>query len=378
MPPLQHVLVILDRSRAELDRALTASADAGPRAAAVAAALGELLPASSYACLLRAGGPEGWAVAGASPAPGPGQDWLRREVARRAEGSAGPSVSTEPAPADFGLSGQVLDSALLTFRGQHFGALACARSAGAEDTHPAFLAFCAGHLSASLYADAARPAAAEDPARLAWLSNISELTAIISHEFNNFLNGILLHVAVLKQEVPKEVHAELDVIRGLGNGAAALVKQLQRYNSKRRGNLQPLELNEVVRRAAEERTGVVPELDLQPDLPRIQGKVPELSRLLHFLLDQAAAAMAGQPGRVTVRTSAKENKVLLRVEDAGPAIDAAQLPKAFEPFHVVRPGGDEAGLAIAHTLARHLHGSMRAENRPEGGVAVVVEFSPAR
>jgi signal transduction histidine kinase len=221
--------------------------------------------------------------------------------------------------------------------------------------------------------------ATEDPQRQAWLNNVSELTAIVAHEFNNFLNGILLHIAVLKQAAPKELAAELDVIRTLGNNAAALVKQLQKYNSKYRGSVQAVDLNAVVEEALKARQARQPELRLQlqfePGLPPVQGKPAELGRLVNLLLDQAVAATAPQAGEIAVQTRRAGNRVLLRVEDQGPSIDEALLPKVFEPFAVIRPGGDEAALAVAHTLARHMHAALRAENRPGGGVAMVVEFA---
>ena len=40
-------------------------------------------------------------------------------------------------------------------------------------------------------------------------------------------------------------------------------------------------------------------------------------------------------------------------------------------------GTPEPGLALVHTLARRLHASIRAENRPGGGVAFILEFTPA-
>jgi two-component system, NtrC family, sensor kinase len=222
----------------------------------------------------------------------------------------------------------------------------------------------------------------ESPAereRNAWLANISELTSVITHEFNNILNGMLLHIAVLKQEVPPEILPELEVIRGLGNNAAALIKRLQQYNSKHREPLAPVDLNEIVReetaqRAAEPKLHV----ELADDLPQVQGKSSELRRLLGLLLDQSAAAMAPAGGAITIRTRQEGKRVLLRVEDAGPPVPAADLSRLFEPFQVVRPGGEEATLAVCHTLARHLQGSLRAENLTPTGMAFTVELSPVK
>jgi C4-dicarboxylate-specific signal transduction histidine kinase len=120
------------------------------------------------------------------------------------------------------------------------------------------------------------------------------------------------------------------------------------------------------------------QLVLEPHSPRAQARAPELSRLINLLLDQAEAAQGTAEGTITVRTGRNGKQVLVRIEDGGPAIPEDQLPHAFQPFRVVRPGGDEVGLAIGYTLARHLQGSLRAENLAGGGVAMILEFSPAR
>jgi C4-dicarboxylate-specific signal transduction histidine kinase len=91
----------------------------------------------------------------------------------------------------------------------------------------------------------------------------------------------------------------------------------------------------------------------------------------------AAAAVASPPGLVTVRTALTEGKVVLRVEDSGPAVDPDLLPQLFEPLVAAREGPNPLELAACKTLTqRRLQGSIHAENRAEGGVALVVALKP--
>lgn len=222
-------------------------------------------------------------------------------------------------------------------------------------------------------------AASSECERSAWLSNVSELTSIVTHEFNNMLNGILLHAAVLKQGAGKEIADELEVIRKLGINAATLIKQLQQYNSKRRTPLEPVDVNAIVRETVAGFSSGAPfQLELAADLPRVQGNPREIRRLFDLLVQEALAAMAPNGGTITIRTGQESRRVLVRVEDTGPPIADAELPRVFEPFHVVRSGGDEAGLAICHTLARHQQGTLRAENLSPSGVAFIVELSSVK
>ena len=99
---------------------------------------------------------------------------------------------------------------------------------------------------------------------------------------------------------------------------------------------------------------------------------------MELLLNQAVAAAGSQSGTVKVRTAHEGTRVQLRVDDSGPHIPEEQLGHAFEPFQVARAGGDEAELAVCHTLARHLQGSLRAENLAPSGMAFTVELTPAK
>ena len=99
-----------------------------------------------------------------------------------------------------------------------------------------------------------------------------------------------------------------------------------------------------------------------------------MKRLCVFLIRNAAAAAATNGGMVIVRTAREAGKVILRVEDAGPAIAPEVLPHLFEPAAAGREGTSALELAACKTLARRLQGVLRAENLDKGGAAFIVEW----
>jgi signal transduction histidine kinase len=117
-------------------------------------------------------------------------------------------------------------------------------------------------------------------------------------------------------------------------------------------------------------------------LPAVSASRPDLQRLLRLLLVNAAAS--GGVSTIVVRTEAARPGARLVVEDNGPAIPADLMDRVFEPFIVARPAPgvselnptSELGLAFCKRLARRQQGNIHAENRPEGGVRVVVQFRP--
>ena len=73
-------------------------------------------------------------------------------------------------------------------------------------------------------------------------------------------------------------------------------------------------------------------------------------------------------------------EAILQVADAGPGVPEEALEKLFEPFYriddsrVRKTGGVGLGLAITKRAVRLHGGSVRALNRPEGGLLVEIKL----
>ncbi len=74
-------------------------------------------------------------------------------------------------------------------------------------------------------------------------------------------------------------------------------------------------------------------------------------------------------GAKNIRVEARVDGTWLWVEDTGPGFNAELLSKAFEPF-AKQGAGTGLGLAIVEAVARVHGGTVRAENRLEGGARV--------
>lgn len=82
-------------------------------------------------------------------------------------------------------------------------------------------------------------------------------------------------------------------------------------------------------------------------------------------------------GRVDVRSETQGDEIVLRVEDAGPGIPAAERERAFERFNRLgqrRTEGVGLGLSIVLSVVE-LHGArIRLTDSPRGGLRVEVSF----
>jgi signal transduction histidine kinase len=237
----------------------------------------------------------------------------------------------------------------------------------------------------------------------AGLANVAELAGPVAHEVNNFLNALLLQLAVLEQLGPENLRSDLVEIRRQGKALATIVQQWQQYRRRQQAALRPTDLNRILAQAlavcmsdatpgapapwavpqgdstpaSSPPDGVVPvHLVLAPELPPILAPSGDLKRLCAFLLANAAAAAGSQAGRITARTEAVKDLVRLRLEDTGPAVPPEALPHFFEPGPAPRPGTNSLELAACGGIVRRLQGRIRAENQPVG-LAVIVELPAA-
>jgi two-component system sensor histidine kinase MprB len=121
---------------------------------------------------------------------------------------------------------------------------------------------------------------------------------------------------------------------------------------------------ECVTRAKRNAPGIEFETHLEP---RIVDGVPErLGRAVNNLLDNAARH---SPPDGVVEVTVDEAGV--RVRDNGPGVDPADLPHVFDRFYRGKTSrgkqGSGLGLAIVRQVAEQHHGSVSAENAPDGG-----------
>jgi signal transduction histidine kinase len=87
--------------------------------------------------------------------------------------------------------------------------------------------------------------------------------------------------------------------------------------------------------------------------------------------------------RVTIGVTARDGRVQLRVDDDGPGIDPADLPRVFDRLYTSRtaPGrkvGTGLGLAIVRELSAAMGGTAEAQRVDGVGTRFVVEIPAAR
>ncbi len=119
-----------------------------------------------------------------------------------------------------------------------------------------------------------------------------------------------------------------------------------------------------------------------PDLPPIRADASLFDEMLANLLENAARYAPQAVTRVSV-TACDDGRVRVRVEDAGPGVPAASLPRLFDKFYRVPRQGEGArrglgiGLGVVKGLAEAMGGEVAAGVSSLGGLAVDVFLDSA-
>ena len=197
---------------------------------------------------------------------------------------------------------------------------------------------------------------------------VGRLAGGIAHDFNNLLTIIsgYTELALSRQHLPSEAHADIERIENASVRAAALVRQLLAFSRKQ--VLQPkiLDLNKIVlnldsllRRLMDERIEMVTRVN--EDLGKVKADPAQVEQVIMNLVVNARDAMP-EGGRLVVETcntdldanyavdhvSVRPGKyVMLAVSDTGVGMDRQTVANIFEPFFTTKESGRGTGLGLS-------------------------------
>jgi two-component system NtrC family sensor kinase len=222
------------------------------------------------------------------------------------------------------------------------------------------------------------------------MASIGKMAAVLAHEINNPLSGILTYAKLLRKWAEREdggavrrqeVRESLDLIASESRRCGDLVKNLLTFSRSTPMNLQCADLNQVVEHTVRlvqhqfELRGTQPQLRLDPALPLVECDAAQIEQVLLALVMNALDAMP-QGGNLWITTSfsRKENQVRVVVRDDGAGIPPEILPRIFEPFLTTKETGHGVGLglAISHSILERHHGSIEVQSEVGRGATFTI------
>ncbi|HXE91058.1 MAG TPA: ATP-binding protein [Terriglobales bacterium] len=222
------------------------------------------------------------------------------------------------------------------------------------------------------------------------LASLGKLAAVVAHEINNPLSGILTYARLLRRWAERgedgeskreEIRASLELIESESRRCGDIVRNLLSFARTGPMNLVWADLNTIVDRCLRlvkhqlELNSIQLHTDLAPELPRVPCDSAQVEQMLLALVMNAIDAMPrGGNLRLRTRLLPESGQVQLQVADDGLGIPPELLPRMFEPFVTTKEErhGVGLGLAISRNIVERHQGSIHVESEPGKGTTFTV------
>jgi PAS domain S-box-containing protein len=230
---------------------------------------------------------------------------------------------------------------------------------------------------------------------------IGTLAGGIAHDFNNILAAILGFAEMAHEDAQSGRADPTDLMQIMVSAQRArdLVQQILTFSRKKEPALQPLDLNQVVRRTQEILGRTIPKMisienHLADGLPAIQADPTQVEQVLLNLASNAQDAMP-DGGRLVMETQhvildqeycrrhlevLPGPYVLLMVSDSGAGVDQNDRERIFEPFFTTKEIGKGTGLGLStvYGIVKNHGGHIHCHSEPGQGATFKLYWPVSR
>ncbi|MEE9147817.1 MAG: ATP-binding protein [Candidatus Tectomicrobia bacterium] len=229
------------------------------------------------------------------------------------------------------------------------------------------------------------------------MAMVGQLAGGVAHDFNNILQVIIGHTEMLeqRQDLPRDIRQEHQLINQQGLRAAQLVRQLLDFSLHSVSQQQALECAAFLRTCVDQLQRTIPEnirvlLDRHPETYWIMADTVQLQQVIFNLVTNARDAMP-HGGEVSLslyqRQFTEEARpprpdmplgawLVVQVSDTGTGIAEDILPHLYEPFFTTKPEGLGTGLGLSQVygIVRQHQGYIDIHSEVGRGTVVCLYF----
>lgn len=252
------------------------------------------------------------------------------------------------------------------------------------------------HLESLELANRKLKEAQEELIRTEKLASIGRFAAGVAHEVGNPLGSILGYTNLLsrggmdkeeEREYLKKIEKEIERIN-------RIVRELLNYARPTKFEIKEVDVNEIVESTLsllsyqKSFKHIQTKLELQPNLPRIQGDDSQISQVFMNIILNAVDAMP-DGGTLKIKTdeviagngfntkfSNGEHLIRTQISDTGTGIKQEDLKKIFDPFFTTKDPdkGTGLGLSVSLRIVESLGGEIQVESEYGKGSTFEVYF----
>jgi PAS domain S-box-containing protein len=216
------------------------------------------------------------------------------------------------------------------------------------------------------------------------LEALGTLAGGVAHDLNNTLVPILALSKLALDELPETsaVRGDIETIVRASERARDLVKQILAFSRKQDIVKQRVDLTLVTREALQMLRATLPaSIDIAEhigEVPLVFGNAGELHQVVVNLVTNAAQAIGGEVGRITISawSTSERQSACLSIADTGCGMDRATLDRVFEPFFTTKGvgSGTGLGLSVVHGIITSHSGTIAVRSKPGEGSEFILSL----
>ncbi len=212
---------------------------------------------------------------------------------------------------------------------------------------------------------------------------MGKLAANMAHSIRNPFTSVQMRLFSLSRslDLSPMQKEDLEVIAAEIRRIDTILQNFLEFSRPPRLQMQPVSPSAVVDsalRLLEHRLrayGVTARVDRSAPLPEVMADPEQLKEVLVNIMVNACEAML-RGGAILIEERTLLHPLLkqavIRVQDNGPGIPAAQLDKLFQPFFSTKEEGTGLGLSIAHRIIGDHGGRLDVESAEGQGAAFII------
>jgi len=225
------------------------------------------------------------------------------------------------------------------------------------------------------------------------LESLGLMAGGVAHDFNNLLTALIGNLELARMAQQEQMPAEpfFDAMAATLRRAGDLSRQMLAYAGQAQVEILPVDINASARElaalmAASMSKKIELRFDLAEDLPLVEGDPVQLQQVLLNLVTNAADAIGGNEGAITLssRVEARDAEggrpaardVVLEVSDTGIGMTEKVRARIFDPFFTTKPVGQGTGLglSISYQIVQQHGGDIRVTSQPAKGTRFTVRL----
>jgi two-component system NtrC family sensor kinase len=215
------------------------------------------------------------------------------------------------------------------------------------------------------------------------LAAMGRLTSQIAHELNNPIYGIMNTLELLKTEIPPEskrrriLELSLSEIQRLSEMLRNMLSFSKPEEEKRR----PVKVDELIEgillvmEKQMREANIKVETSFGEEIPEVLASTNQMRQVFLNIFKNAKEAMP-KGGALFVRTSKKDNRVLIHIQDTGMGIPEEIRDRIFEAFFTTKQKvkGVGLGLSVCYGIIRDHSGEIKVESEKEKGTTFTISL----